>query len=329
MSACCCPSAPSTAHSCRFGVEVLPARGQHRLVDSVIAVQSLLKLRPDFVTVTYGAGGSTRGGTREFVSWIARTGVPVYAHLTCQAQSLADLDATIDELLAAGVTGVLALRGDVRDDGSRLVLPHADALVRRVRRRADAAGLSVRVAVATFPAGHPDSRDLDEDALTLRRKQDAGADFAITQTFFAAGQYWRLVDKALAAGATLPVVPGLMAPVGVKRLDRLAGFAGTAAPAGLRSRLAEADADGRREIATAWTTDLALELLQGGAPGIQLFTLNEQAITGRVARAVRAYVSSRPGHPEQENHAWEQLLHQPDSRAASSSGIPVSGGIAS
>ena len=329
MPSGCCPPPPS-APVRPFGVEVVPPKGRHLPADSVAAVRSLLKLGPDFVTVTYGAGGSAQDGTREFVSWIAQTGVPVYAHLTCQAASPAELDGTIDELLAAGVTGVLALRGDERDDGTRLVLPHADALVRRVHERARAAGLPVRVAVAAFPTGHPDSRSLDEDAQTLRRKQDAGADFAVTQTLLSSDQYWRFLDLTSAAGVSIPVVPGLMAPTGVKRLDRLAGLAGTTPPENLRTRLSLADDPAERlRIAGEWTISLATELLDGGAPGIQLFTLNDPAIADRVAQVVRARRSTHVSTQEQENNAWQRILHRPVWKAGSSSGIPGSAAIAS
>ncbi|MCD7101382.1 methylenetetrahydrofolate reductase [Pseudoclavibacter sp. 13-3] len=270
-----------------LSLEVFPARGVPQLRRNVTAVRKLLKLGPDFVTVTYGAAGSRQAGTKELVTWIAQSGVPTYAHLTCQATSLRELDETIDELLEARVTGILALRGDARDDGSGLVLPHATDLITRVRQRAEAAGQRIRIVVAAFPTGHPDSRDLREDAENVARKQQAGADFAITQHFFDAEDYTRFLDLVAATGATLPIVPGLTPTTTVRRLERISELSGLTPPPALAAALQAApDAQTRRDIAVQNTVELAEKLARAGAPGIQLFTMNDEPTALRVFDAL-------------------------------------------
>lgn len=318
------PTQPTAGVPTR-SLEVFPARGREQLRRNVVSVRKLLKLDPDFVTVTYGAAGGRQDGTRELVTWIAETGVPVYAHLTCQAESLAQLDATIDELLETGVTGILALRGDARTDGTGLVLPHATDLIGRVRRRAELAGRQVQIVVAAFPTGHPESHDLTEDAETLARKQQAGADFAITQHFFEVADYERFIELADRVGATLPVVPGLTPTTTLRRLERIAELAGLTPPPQLRARLEQAhDAQTRRDIAVQTTVELAERLARAGAPGIQLFTMNDEPTTARVFDALNGLF----GH-DTKKEPWQINTPGPALRAAPHSDTHASAGTAS
>lgn len=331
---------PSVAAPTR-SIEVFPARSLRQLRRNVASVRTMLGLGTDFVTVTYGAAGSRQAGTKELVGWLVEAGVPTYAHLTCQATDLPALDATIDELLALGVTGVLALRGDPVADGGGLVLPHATDLIARVRQRAERAGRApddpLRIAVAVFPTGHPDSRDLVEDAENVARKQDAGADFAITQNFFDAADYERFMTLVDRTGATLPVVPGLTPTPSVRRLERIAELSDLTPPPALAAALAEApDDETRRDIAVRTTAELAERLAHAGAPGIQLFTMNDATTAVRILRMLddvldRHHPDRTPGHQATgaESTSWQIDTQGPASKAAPSSATRASGGGAS
>lgn len=280
-----------TADKPTLSLEVFPSRSLERLRANVVSIRKMLTLGADFMTVTYGAAGSRQEGTKEIVTWLAQAGVPTFAHLTCQAETLADLDATIDELLELGVAGILALRGDDRGDGKRLVLPHATDLIARIRERAEAAGVPINIAVAAFPNGHPESRDLDEDALTVARKQDAGADFAITQHFFYAEDYAHFCELIAGHGSDLPVVPGLSPITSQKRLLRMCELASVPVPEELSHALRTAAENTKacREIAVDTTVALARELAEVGAPGIQLFTMNDDSTAARIISRIAPF----------------------------------------
>lgn len=268
-------------------IEVFPARNASRLRRNVAAVRTMLKLGTDFVTVTYGAAGSRPAGTKELVGWLVEAGVPTYAHLTCVADNLAALDATIDELLELGVTGILALRGDLPIDGSQLVLPHATDLIGRIRTRVEQARQSLNIAAAAYPTGHPDSPNLAADAEDVARKQAAGADFAITQNFFRADDYAHFVSHVRHLGCTLPVVPGLTPATSVRRLERIAELSAQPVPEALNVALHEASTPAaRRDIAVHETVELARTLVLAGAPGIQLFTMNDDVTANRILAAL-------------------------------------------
>lgn len=274
-----------------LSLEVFPSRSLKSLRANVASIRRMLTMGADFMTVTYGAAGSKQEGTKEIVTWLAQAGVPTFAHLTCHADSSAQLDETIDELLELGVTGILALRGDERGDGKRLVLEHATDLIGRICERSERAGVPIKIAVAAFPNGHPESRDLDEDALTIARKQDAGADFAITQHFFYAEDYTRFTGLIAGHGSDLPIVPGLSPITSYKRLVRMCELASVEIPADLARDLQAAgeDKEACREIALETTVSLARELAEVGAPGIQLFTMNDDSTAASVITRIAPF----------------------------------------
>jgi len=242
------------------------------------AIRELEGLRPTFVSVTYGAGGSTRDRTVRITRRIAEetTLLPV-AHLTCVGASVAQLRTVIGEYADAGIRNVLALRGDpptgpgtawVRHDAG---LTHADALVSLIRSLGD-----FSVGVAAFPEGHPESADLDQDVHVLLAKQAAGAEFAITQLFFEATHYIALIERARAAGVTMPIIPGLMPLTNVAQIDRFTVLSGTAFPDDLaaRFRAVADDAEAVHALGVQAASALAAELLAAGAPGLHFYTLN-------------------------------------------------------
>jgi len=242
------------------------------------AIRRLEPLNPTFVSVTYGAGGSTRDRTTRITAAIARdTTLTPVAHLTCVGASRAELRQVIGGYADAGVSTVLALRGDppggpgtpwrAHPEG----LDHATDLVRLVR------GVSrFTVGVAAFPDGHPESPGADHDARVLAAKAEAGAAFAITQFFFDPAAYFRLVEGLAALGCTLPVIPGIMPVTNIAQIERFARLSGTPLPAPVVARLdaVRDDPAGVRRAGVEIATELSRTLLDGGAPGLHFYTLN-------------------------------------------------------
>jgi methylenetetrahydrofolate reductase (NADPH) len=251
------------------------------------AIRELESLRPSFVSVTYGAGGSTRDRTVRITGRIvAETTLEPIAHLTCVGASVHDLRGVIGAYADAGITNVLCLRGDpaggpgtewVRHDEG---LDHADELVRLVRSLGD-----FSVGVAAFPEGHPESADLDEDARVLLAKQQAGAEYAITQFFFDVSDYLRLRDRAAAVGATLPIVPGIMPITDARQVKRFAELSGSSVPSDLAARIEAVadDPEAVRSVGIDVATELCASLLAEGAPGLHFYTLNRSTATREIS----------------------------------------------
>jgi methylenetetrahydrofolate reductase (NADPH) len=247
------------------------------------AIRRLEPLNPAFVSVTYGAGGSTRDRTTRITAAIAReTTLTPVAHLTCVGASRAELRQVIGGYADAGVSTVLALRGDPPGGpGSPWTahpegLDYAVDLVRLVR------GISrFTVGVAAFPDGHPESPHLDHDAEVLARKADAGAAFAVTQFFFDPAVYFRLVERLAALGCSLPVIPGIMPVTNIKQIQRFAQLSGTPLPPSVVDRLdaVRDDPDAVRRVGVEIATELSRTLLDGGAPGLHFYTLNRSTAT--------------------------------------------------
>jgi methylenetetrahydrofolate reductase (NADPH) len=250
-------------------------------------IHELAPLRPSFVSVTYGAGGSTRDRTRDIVIDVNRTQpFPAMAHLTCSGHSRDQIAALLDEYAAAGVRNILALAGDPPADGSD---PGGDytyalELVDQVR---DHSG-DFSIGVAAHPELHPRSggdRVLDRQHLAVKL---GAADFGITQFFFVADDYLRMVDELAELGCDTPVLPGIMPAVNVSGLVRMATMNGSVVPADLLSRLeAVADDPGAvRDIGVEVATELGRRLLDAGAPGLHLYALNRSASVLRIVDAL-------------------------------------------
>lgn len=247
------------------------------------AIRRLEPLSPSFVSVTYGAGGSTRDRTTRVTAAIAeQTTLTPAAHLTCVGASRAELRQVIGAYAAGGVHMVMALRGDPPGGPGRPWVPHADGLdhavdlVHLIRELG-----AFQVGVAAFPDGHPESPGLDHDARVLAAKADAGASFAVTQFFFDPAAYFALVERLHALGCDLPVIPGIMPVTNIRQVQRFAQLSGTPMPAAMVGRL-EAVADDPaavRAVGVELATELCADLLDGGAPGLHFFTLNRSTAT--------------------------------------------------
>jgi methylenetetrahydrofolate reductase (NADPH) len=247
------------------------------------AIRRLESLAPTFVSVTYGAGGSTRDRTVRITGRIRQeTTLVAMGHLTCVGASRAEVRAVIGQYADAGVTNVLALRGDPPGGVGTPWEPHpegmsyAEELVRLVRGLGDFC-----LGVAAFPEGHPEAADLEADARCLAAKAAAGADFAITQFFFDADDYFRLVDRAARHGCHIPIIPGIMPVTNVRQIQRFAELSGTSFPPDLAQRLlaVEDDPAAVRAIGVDTASELCDRLLSGGAPGLHFYTLNRSTAT--------------------------------------------------
>lgn len=238
------------------------------------AIHELAPLAPSFVSVTYGAGGSTREVTREIVERInAEQAFPAMAHLTCVGHTRADVDTLLDHYAANGVENILALGGDPPADGSDPGGDFAHAIDLLEVVRAHRAGFSV--GVAAHPELHPRSPDRGSDRRHLADKL-ALADFAISQFFFTVDDYVRMVDELSALGCDKPILPGVMPVINVAGVKRMAGMNGTALPAALVERLdaADGDPDAVATVGVDTATDLVQALLDAGVPGIHLYAMN-------------------------------------------------------
>jgi len=272
-----------------YSFEVFPPRtpqGERTLWRTLRDIENL---RPGFVSVTYGAGGSSRDRTTDLAERIAQdTTLSVVAHLTAVGHSVTELRRIVGRYAAAGVRDLLVLRGDPPDDPRGPWTPHpqglqhASELVQLVRRAGD-----FGIGVAAFPERHPRSRNWPEDIAHFVAKTRAGADFAITQMFFRADDYFRLRDRLDKAGCTVPVIPEIMPATRFRQIARFAELSGATVPADLAHRLEHArdDAEGHR-IGVDHATDLARRLLDNGAPGLHFITLNHTAAALDIYRAL-------------------------------------------
>lgn len=266
-----------------FSFEVYPPRSPEAAPALFDAIDKLSALGPRFISVTFGAGGSDTKNSIEVLGYILQKQIGALAHLTCAGTSKSSIETLIDEFQAAGVRDFLALRGDL--PAGEVDLPTdslntAAELVSILRSRSNEG----QVAVAAFPNGHPESGSERADIDALLAKQRAGADYAITQLFFYASDYFNFLELARSRGVTIPILPGIMPLTSASRLERVLELTGEARPAELAERLAASDSKQRVEAGIAWAAELVDELVAGGAPGIHLYAFNEHERVTEVLR---------------------------------------------
>jgi methylenetetrahydrofolate reductase (NADPH) len=276
-----------------FSFEFFPPRtddGQRNLED---ALAELKKDDPDYVSVTYGAAGSTRDRTVEVTKWIKEDlGLESMAHLSCVGEPTGRLREILDQIGAAGIDNVLALRGDP-PRGEAEWKPHPDGLSESVELieliRAD---YDFCVGATCFPEVHPEAEDLDHDLRYLKRKVDAGASFLITQLFFDNDDYFRFVDSAREYGIDRPIIAGIMPITNFDQIKRFTTLCGATIPSALLEQLEARNAEGEeavRELGVAYATLQCSDLLARGAPGIHFYTLNKSPATRAILSALKAW----------------------------------------
>jgi methylenetetrahydrofolate reductase (NADPH) len=274
-----------------FSFEFFPPKDDDGVAALFTAIGELRELEPAFVSVTYGAGGSTRDRTVELVGRIRRVvGVEAMAHLTCVGHSRAELAAVLDRLGKDGVDNVLALRGDP-PRGQAEFTPAADGfryaseLVEFIRGRGDPFCLGG----ACYPEGHLECSDREADLAHLRRKVDAGLDFVITQLFFDNAFYFHFIERARAAGIRVPIVPGIMPITNAAQIERFVRMCGATIPMRLALELERRrdDHEAVLQLGVAHATLQCAELLARGAPGVHFYTLNRSKATRMILSALR------------------------------------------
>ena len=267
--------------------EVYPPRSVESAPALYEAIDRLSELNPNFISVTFGAGGSETKNSLEVLDYIKAAGVNPLAHLTCAGTTSETAIALVQEFLDAGITDFLALRGDLPDGQHDLPqgsLSTAAELVQLISQIRTEPG---KTAVAAFPNGHPESGANRSDVAALLAKQAAGADYAITQLFFYAKDYLDFVSLARSAGVTIPIVPGIMPIISPKRLERVIDLTGERNPSDFAQLLQSAeDTAARVEVGINWAANLVSELVEADAPGIHLYAFNEfERVTEVLRRA--------------------------------------------
>jgi methylenetetrahydrofolate reductase (NADPH) len=277
-----------------FSFEFFPPRTDEGVRQLFETVEALRPLGPAYVSVTYGAGGSTRQRTLELVTRLKReTEVEAMAHVTCAGASRAEIAEVLDEIAAAGIHNVLALRGDP-PRGQSTFEPHPDGfryaseLVEFIRSHGERWRFCI--GAAAYPEGHVETRDLARDLAHLVTKVRAGADFLVTQLFFHNAHYFRFVERARVAGVEVPIVPGIMPFTSVDQVERFTALCGARIPPALRAAMEvrRADPDAALQLGVAYATLQCAELLRRGAPGIHFYTLNRSPSTRAILAALRS-----------------------------------------
>jgi len=274
-----------------FSFEFFPPKTDEAFDTLMGTIAELQELKPTFVSVTYGAGGSTLRRTIDVVAK-AKTelGQESMAHLTCVGSTEEELRAVLDELKARGIQNVLPLRGDPPAGTDTFEktpggFGNADELVAFIRENYDFC-----LGVAGYPEGHQEAEDFDTDLAFLKRKVDAGSDFVITQMFFDNRFYFDFVEKARAIGIDVPIIPGIMPILNVDQIKRFTRMCGASIPEELLERLEaiKEDADAMRECGVEHAAQMCRELLEGGAPGIHFYTLNRSTSTRSIFENLKA-----------------------------------------
>ncbi len=268
-----------------FSFEFFPPKDD-RGVDALFETVARLKaLEPAFVSVTYGAGGSTREKTVTITQRIkSEAGIEAMAHLTCVGHSRDEIDQLLDEYEEAGIENIMALRGDPPRGDTEFVphpqgFSHANELIAFIRQRKDFC-----IGGAGYPEVHPEAPSAEEDLGNLKRKIDAGADFVVTQLFFDERDYFDFVSRVRSRGVVTPIVPGVMPITNTAQIKRFTQMCGATIPAPLLAKLeaVTGDADAVIDVGVEHATRQCRALLQGGAPGIHFYTLNRSLSTRKI-----------------------------------------------
>jgi methylenetetrahydrofolate reductase (NADPH) len=288
------------AESPVFSFEFFPPKTEAGEQNLYRALGELKPLEPSFVSVTYGAGGSSREKTIEIVKRIKEDfGLEAMAHFTCVGATVPDLRATLDEMQRAGIDNVLALRGDPPDGQDAWTKTEGGLEYSRELVELIGSDYEFAIGAACFPETHIHAENAESDLRYLTEKVGAGVDFLITQMFFDNDFYFDFVARARSAGVQVPIIPGIMPITRVGQVERMASMCGSAIPDGLRAELRarEDDAEAVLDFGVAYATLQCSELLAAGAPGVHFYTLNRSPATRAIVSALKL---ARP---------WERAIY--------------------
>ncbi|MCI0810588.1 MAG: methylenetetrahydrofolate reductase [NAD(P)H] [Chloroflexi bacterium] len=277
--------------------EFFPPRTAEGIPAVLETLDGLKAYHPDFVSITYGAGGSTRAFTEEITFEAKRNaGVEVMAHLTCVGQTKEEIHAVLERLEAEGVENVIALRGDPPRGTTEFVpveggFQHATDLLRHIK-----ANFKFGVAAACYPEGHTESVDLDADLKYVKLKVDNGADFLVTQLFYDNRHYYDFVERARAGGIGVPIIPGVLPVLNTAQVRRFTALSGSEIPPALNKLLDKYadDDDSARDMGVEYATAQVRELWDSGVPGVHFYVLNRTYSVSRILDNLTI-----PGHHRQ------------------------------
>ena len=277
--------------------EFFPPKDDAGFASLFATIEALKALDPSYVSVTYGAGGSTRRKTVELVKRIKHEiGIESMAHLTCVGANRDEIGGVLDDLAAAGLDNVLPLRGDPPKGESDFVptpggFRYANELVAFIRERH-----SFCLGGACYPEKHPEAPSAEADLDNLKRKVDAGVDFLITQLFFDNDDYLRFRERAVAAGVRVPILAGIMPILNVKQIKRFTRMCGASLPNALRQKIeaVEDDAEAVRQVGIYHATRQCEDLLRDGVPGIHFYTLNRSTATRAIYQSIKGLLANKP-----------------------------------
>lgn len=276
----------------RFGLsfELFPPKTAEGETQLFLHLQELVAFQPDFITCTYGAGGSTRSKTLDIISRVHREfNVPVASHLTCVGSTVDDLRAYLREAWERGIENIVALRGDPPKGQTTFSavaggLSYANELVSLIASEFPQFG----IAVAGYPETHQEAPSPDVDLQNLKRKVDAGADIVLTQLFYDNDDFFRFRDRCQAADITVPIVPGILPVTNLAQIKRITSLCGAKLPGGFLDALERNSDDetGQFEVGVDYATLQVQELINGEVPGVHFYVLNKSQATARVLSAV-------------------------------------------
>lgn len=274
--------------------EFFPPRDEVGFWDLYKTILALKTLEPTYVSVTYGAGGTTQQKTVELVQRIKNdAGIEPVAHLTCVGASRREMASVVDELFNAGVKNILALRGDPPAGETSFTPPedgfaHAADLVAFLKNRHD-----FSIAGACHPEKHPEAIDIETDIAYLKQKVDAGCDYLVTQLFFDNADFYRFRERALAAGINVPIVVGIMPILGVKQVKRFTQLCGASIPQSLLSKIegVEDDPEAVRQVGTIHALRQCEDLIANGVAGLHFYTMNRSTATRTIFQHIKDVIA--------------------------------------
>jgi methylenetetrahydrofolate reductase (NADPH) len=275
-----------------FSVEFFPPKSEEATEQLFATARDLAELDPDFVSVTYGAGGGTRDGTVEITRALKdEIGLETMAHLSCVGETREGLSETLDRIAEAGIENVFALRGDPPRGEENFVQPEGGlGSAAELAEFIKAGPWDFTLGGACFPEVHPEAPDLETDLSYLKTKVDSGASYLITQLFFDNSVYFDFVEAARAHGIDVPIIAGVIPVATFAQTKRICDMCDASIPKNLERAFATADGDERAEfeLGIAYAAQQCAELLSGGAPGIHFYALNRAPATRAILSALRA-----------------------------------------
>lgn len=268
-----------------FSFEIFPPKGESNLKTVYDTVDALASLSPDLISVTYGAGGSSRGNTAVITSDIQiKYNVPALAHLTCISSTKEEMNEILIELREKGVESILAMRGDVTDTATVGDFKHANELVAYIK-----SNYHFKVFAACYPEKHTEAYSMAEDLRHLKQKVDAGVDALITQLFFDNEVFYSFMDKVRGIGIDVPVIAGIMPITAASQLERMVSMCGASIPKEIQQfvKAYGHNSMAMKEAGIAYATKQIIDLLANGVDGIHIYTMNQPEVTKRIVENLR------------------------------------------